>query len=265
MSILRRKILIFAKTYPQPSKKYDETVCTGGVLENGSFVRLYPISFRYLPFDKQFKRYQWIEASISKDTVDGRNESYKVDQKSIRIISKPLSTEKCWAARREIILKKRARSLEHLKDCQAADGTSLGIVKPKVVTDFFVRPDKDTWSERQLLRRSQADFFKELKPLEKLPYKFTFQFECDDKRCHGHKLMISDWEIYALFKNCRQRSSSDQEALQKVRQKVFDELCSDKYDMHFYVGTIKMHPRSWIIVGLFYPPKNPMQTSLGLR
>jgi hypothetical protein len=27
---MKERILIFAKTYPQPSKKYDETVCTVG-------------------------------------------------------------------------------------------------------------------------------------------------------------------------------------------------------------------------------------------
>jgi hypothetical protein len=29
----------------------------------------------------------------------------------------------------------------------------------------------------------------------------------------------------------------------------------DKYDTHFYVGTVHQHPATWIIVGLFYPPR----------
>jgi hypothetical protein len=29
-------------------------------------------------------------------------------------------------------------------------------------------------------------------------------------------------------------------------------------DTHFYVGTVHQHPHKWIIVGLFYPPKQPM-------
>ena len=28
-----------------------------------------------------------------------------------------------------------------------------------------------------------------------------------------------------------------------------------KNDTHFFVGTVHQHPGSWIIVGLFYPPK----------
>lgn len=44
----RMKVLITVKTYPIPSAKYDELVCTAGVREDGSFVRLYPINFRDL-------------------------------------------------------------------------------------------------------------------------------------------------------------------------------------------------------------------------
>ena len=32
----------------------------------------------------------------------------------------------------------------------------------------------------------------------------------------------------------------------------------NKYDTHFYVGTVHQHPDAWIIVGLFYPPRQTM-------
>jgi len=250
---MKKKILIFAKTYPQPSKKYDETVCTGGVLEDGSFVRLYPISFRYLRREQQFKRWQWIEAEISKDDADGRKESYKIEQDSIRLVGKPLTRDRGWAVRRGFVLKKLAPSLEFLKEQQALDGTSLGIIKPRHVCDLIIEPADPRWKDSLLARRAQGDLFKELKPLEKIPYKFSYKFECEGSDCAGHKLMISDWEVNALYGNCRDRCSTDQEALQKVRHKLLDELCSSKRDLHFFVGTIKRHPKSWIIVGLFYP------------
>jgi hypothetical protein len=31
----------------------------------------------------------------------------------------------------------------------------------------------------------------------------------------------------------------------------------EKFDTHFFVGTVHQHPQNWIIVGLFYPPKQP--------
>jgi hypothetical protein len=33
---------------------------------------------------------------------------------------------------------------------------------------------------------------------------------------------------------------------------------TEKYDTHFIVGTVHKHPKNWIIVGLFYPPKQAM-------
>ncbi len=60
------KVLITVKTYPIPSMRYDELVCTAGVTETGDFVRLYPINFRDLPFSQQYKKYQWIKVMASK-------------------------------------------------------------------------------------------------------------------------------------------------------------------------------------------------------
>jgi hypothetical protein len=41
---------------------------------------------------------------------------------------------------------------------------------------------------------------------------------------------------------------------EKFRQKYETEMIQ-RLDTHFYVGTIHKHPKTWIIVGLFYPPK----------
>jgi hypothetical protein len=47
------KVLIFGKTYPELSTKYVETVCTGGLLESGQPIRLYPVPLRYLEGENQ--------------------------------------------------------------------------------------------------------------------------------------------------------------------------------------------------------------------
>jgi hypothetical protein len=49
-----KKVFITVKTYPTSSKKYDELVCT---TKDGNWIRLYPIEFRKLPYDKQYKKY----------------------------------------------------------------------------------------------------------------------------------------------------------------------------------------------------------------
>ena len=56
----REKILIWAKTYPELSSKYLETVCTAGMLPSGKPLRLYPIPYRYLAGEKeQFTTFLW--------------------------------------------------------------------------------------------------------------------------------------------------------------------------------------------------------------
>jgi len=72
------KVLIWGKTYPELRKKYRETVCTGGTLEDGRFIRLYPIPLRYLADDKMFSKYQWVRVRLTKAKDDPRPESYKV-------------------------------------------------------------------------------------------------------------------------------------------------------------------------------------------
>ena len=261
---MKQRILIFAKTHPEPSSKYTETVCTGGVLEDGSFVRLFPITFRHLPKEKRFKRYQWIEADIEKSDKDNRKESYRINQDSIKIVSPPLTTENGWALRREIVLKKCAKSLEDLGNQQEQDGTSLGIIRPMQVRRFYIREDTKSIDEKYTQLKKQGDLFRcELAPLQKLPFKFTYEFKCDDPTCKGHNLMVSDWEIFALYHNCRDKCRSDKEAIDMVKKKVFYQLCSDKYDMHFYVGTHRRW-KSWMIVGLFYPPKPKPDPNLGI-
>ncbi len=35
------------------------------------------------------------------------------------------------------------------------------------------------------------------------------------------------------------------------------ELCGADKDTHFFVGTILAHPTSWVVIGVFYPKKEP--------
>ena len=95
------KVLITVKTYPIPSGKYDELVCTAGVTESGDFVRLYPINFRDLPFNQQYKKYQWIEVMAEKHRGrDVRRESYRPDSDTIQIIGELIkSNPGNWIAR----------------------------------------------------------------------------------------------------------------------------------------------------------------------
>ena len=256
----RIKVLITVKTFPIPSAKYDEVVCTAGVREDGSFVRLYPINFRDLPYGRQYRKYQWIEVLAGKHRGrDARKESYRPDCDSIKIRGKPIPTRHGdWSERAKYALAKASASMEDLYDQQERDRTSLGVFKPKRVQDLIVTPDDPEWKagfKAALAQRRLWDDRRITKqPPRKVPFRFQYRFECHDSRCkRNHRMMIEDWEVGALYWRLVDQGASPQEAANGVRDKFLNELCGEDKDTHFFVGTILSHPKTWVVVGVFWP------------
>jgi hypothetical protein len=71
----RERILITVKTYPTLSRRYGETVCTAGVREDGTWVRIYPVPFRRLEESEQYRKFDWLELDLVKSRSDSRPES----------------------------------------------------------------------------------------------------------------------------------------------------------------------------------------------
>jgi len=91
--------------------------------------------------------------------------------------------------------------------------------------------------------------------LEKIPLKFQYKFWCEDETCNGHQLVCIDWEMGQSWRRWRDEYGDRWE--EKFRNR-FEREMIEKYDTHFFVGTIHQHPHIWIIVGLFYPlPSQP--------
>jgi hypothetical protein len=258
----RLKVLITVKTFPIPSSKYDELVCTAGVNEYGDFVRLYPINFRDLPFSQQYKKYQWLEVDAVKHTGrDSRKESYRPKCDSIHLHGKPLSSGDNWAERSRCVLAKKSQSMEELHIRQEEDRTSLGIFRPKEVSDLIITPADPDWKPGFKAALMQQRLWENRKasrePPRKVPFKFQYKFSCDDSRCNGkHQMMIEDWEIGALYWNCVDGGASPEEACRKVRQKFLGQICASDRDTYFYVGTVLAHPKSWVVIGTFWPKKS---------
>ena len=103
----RKKILITVKTYPSISSKYEELVCTAGFDEESNFIRIYPMPFRKLDYDKQYRKYHWVEMDLIKNTSDFRPESYRpanIEAEDVIVVHDKLGTEHNWRARKEISL-----------------------------------------------------------------------------------------------------------------------------------------------------------------
>ncbi len=254
---MQTKVLITVKTYPHPSREYQELVCTAGITESGDWVRLYPIDYRYRSPDQQFQKYQWIEVDLDPRGAgnDSRKESRRPNLDSIVICGEPLSTDKKWKQRREIIDQLPHRTLNQLKLLYETDKTSLGIVRPKCVLDLEIRPDDDDWKpEWRSLFKQQRLFGPQQKPLRKIPFTFHYVFECEDSD-KPHTAMCEDWELGALFLNELDRLGSAQLAAESVKRKFFEELCSPSKDTRFFMGTFFPY-NTWLVLGVFWPPKD---------
>ena len=142
-----KKVLIAVKTYPTISKKYDELVCTAGFLEDGSWIRIYPVQFRKKSYSEQYSKYEWIELDLVKNQSDFRPESYRpiTHDTPIKVVGKIPADGDTWSARRKIVLKKVYSNMSKLID-EAKDKsicTSLAVFKPKEIIDFVYEEEKE--------------------------------------------------------------------------------------------------------------------------
>ena len=105
MAYQRKRVLIWGKTYPELSAKYVETVCTGGVLSDGTPIRLYPVPLRYLATGQQYRLYDWIDVPTEKSGSDPRPESHKVVSDLIECVGHLGTDRSSWRSRQELIFR----------------------------------------------------------------------------------------------------------------------------------------------------------------
>ena len=273
----RKKVLLTVTTYPLPSRSYDELVCTAGVLENGQWIRIYPVPLQFLRGlrkDGKFEsfKYNWIEVDLNKRTDDFRPESHSpanYDFKDIVPHGK-IGTDNNWAERKQYCTANVYTSLSKLiADSKEPKNVSLATFKPTEIIGFEIAEEenrewKDEWKEI----RKQGDLFEQGKNPEilipKLPYKFYYKFR-DDSGTES-RLMIEDWEIGALYWNCLKGAEGNEKiALEKVREKYEHEFLKEKEIFLFLGTTMEWHRRRsnnpFVIIGVFYPKKET-QTKL---
>lgn len=271
----KKKVLITVKTYPAISGKYDELVCTAGFLEDGSWIRIYPIQFRKKSFEEQYKKYDWIEMDLVKNTSDFRKESYRPVSYDTEIkILDHLDTKSNWLLRKEIVFKNKVYKdiTELISEAKNREiMTSLAVFKPTEIIDFTIEPVEREWDKNKLEKlkqdRSTNLFAQENEDLFEVVRKLPFKFSYVLKDCNGKqsKMMIEDWEIGQLFWNCLARSEGNElKAVEDVKKKYFDDFAKTK-DLHLFLGTSQLHhltgKNPFMIIGTFHPKKE-IQLSL---
>jgi hypothetical protein len=232
-------------------------VCTAGITQTGEWVRLYPIDYRYRPSEQQFHKYQWIQLDLEArgQGNDNRKESRKPRLETMQLIGNPLSTAHGWRERRAIIDSLPHKTLKQYQQMYETDKTSLGIVRPTRILDMKIEPTTDQWKPEWEAVLSQMRLFGDQpKPLAKIPYKFSYIFECEDSD-KPHTAMCEDWELGVLFLKEVKRLGSAERAAESVKHKFFDDLCKPDRDTRFFMGTVFPY-NTWIVLGVFYPPKS---------
>lgn len=261
----KRRVRILVKAFPQPSTKHEETVCCAGVTDDGrELLRLFPIRYRRLPKGDQFDRYDLVEMTITKAS-DHRPESYRVDEGSIRLIEKDKLTDeskvRLW---RPFITPSIGVLIEENK----AQGRSLGIIRPQPDNlKFIIKEAKESNAEDQevadLVFAEQTSLLEDpLKPLEKPRYSFSYQFTCaDPARCtcanNPHTHQIHDWEVQATYFNYKRKYRTEDETLAKMMQAYLDDIPTR--NLHFIMGTMAAHPRTFIVIGLLRSGLDPAE------
>ena len=267
--IPQARVLITVKTYPNPSPKYDELVCNAGFLESGEWIRIYPVKFRALPYEQQYSKYSWIELDLVRRNRDLRPESYSpkrgIDEEIVTVGQLSTGKRRDWSERKRYACREVFTSMTELIALAKTENVwkSLATVKPKEIVEFVIEEDERDWKPqvRDSLRQmslfgSQAAHGRELKVVQKLPYKYYYRFltEGDDR---PRRMMIEDWEIGALYWNCLAQTEGDEIAANDlVRQKYEEEFLNK--DLYLFVGTTLANhtraPNPFVIIGVFYPP-----------
>ena len=164
-----------------------------------------------------------------------------------------------------------AESMCELRRQQRVDGTSLGVFRPKEVIDLIiehrdVRKDKEALAQAWAAQSSLLDGLganeraDQLDALEQIPWTFKYKYLCSDPGCRTHEQTIVDWEIAELYRNVQARSNWRD----LMRAKWLNEMCGADKDTAFFVGNQHQHPISFLVLGVWWPPRRADQLSLAI-
>jgi hypothetical protein len=260
------------KAYPALSTKYGEVSCIAGVeiTANGPrWIRLYPVPFRSLEDDQQFRKYQRVRLSVEAHRGDLRPETRRPNRDSIELRGAPISTKNAWELRRRFVEPLMAASMCEIARRQHRDKTSLGVFRPKRVIDFKIEATSIDAAKRQIARAWSAqtslldglgseERTSQLRELEQIPWTFRYRYECTEPGCKGHNPSIIDWEIAQFYRRVRRYS----DWRDRMRKRWLDEVCGKDRDTAFFVGNMHQHPGSFLILGVWWPPRRPEQLAL---
>ena len=122
---------------------------------------------------------------------------------------------------------------------------------------LIVEDDKPDWSGRKKAAVDQKALFDSAETkLEKIPFVFKYRYRCEERDCNGHTQSIIDWELMQLYRKLTGRGMAGSDIQTELRKKYLDELCDSGKDTHFFVGNHSLFPITFMVLGVFWPPRS---------
>lgn len=264
------EFVVTVKAYPAVGVKTGEAICVAGVTVTGdpAWVRLFPVPFRDLPRDGQFKKWQRIRVAVQRPRNDPRPESWSPVGTAFEVIGNLPAGD--WSERRRLIDALPTRTmcemnrLNQLVPGRDRSAPSLAVVRAAATPVFTVeaRPEADIAAAREKQNQGQLPLFATAsEPIEVLEHAFYYRYRCLDTECSGHRQSIIDWEIAQAYRRWRRDYPSDWE--ERLRRKWVEELWANNRGTVLFVGNQHQHPDGFLILGVFWPPEGPLQLTLG--
>ena len=141
-------ILITVRAYPKPSGKYEELVCTAGLLDGKKWIRVYPVPYRFLSDNQKIPKYSWIQVDLIRNTRDFCTESYqpKLGLDEAFHVRSILGTNDAWAARKSFVLNEVYTSMNELIALAKGDQKkSLATIKLLEIVGFRIENASREW------------------------------------------------------------------------------------------------------------------------
>lgn len=241
------ELLVNCKTYPAVSKRYFETVCTGGVQASGEFVRLYPVPFRFLVEEEKYTRWDVIRVKVYKDTKDSRPESWHLQQGTpIEMVRKISSERQRWDWMQHTV--------HDSTEVMEQKGLTNGCVKIEPL-DFHWRKDDQELSDAQMQIVKQQNLFISTDDLKLLADRPKWQYRLKYREiATGNEIdsKVLAWSYYqGLRRNLSQMN--EKEALEATAERIRASIFNPEKTIFGIFGT---HSRfkHWMISAIYHVP-----------
>lgn len=261
------------KASPQPSAKYGDTVCVAGIRVDGGrceWIRLYPLPFRWMGVEQQFRKFDLIEVEVRRETKDTRPESFRPDIDTIKVVGRLDG----WNERQSIMGKVARTTTCELSAAASGhhDAPSLGMVTVASLDGVDVEPFTG-WSDAQKERIASAAQLSPLAlfqddtrtPSELRAPRFVvrYKYHCTTAACAGHVGQVLDWELTALQN--RHLRDADEVVRAAIEQRFRDQMFAAGKLTSFFMGNFEDARKrgSFSVLGIYYPPEG-VATRVGL-